>query len=210
MKNLIIVGAGDFSLEIYSWLPNAIGYNKEWKFKGFLDDNLQALENTFCTEKILGKIEAYQPDAADVFVCGIAEANVKQKVEKTIGQKGGVFVNLIHSSVVMLGNIKLGAGVIIAPHCFISNSVVLGNHVVINVNTSIGHNVEIGDYTQVSGNTDITGYVKIGQSVFMSSSVTVIPKIVIEDNVRIGAGSVVIKHVKKNKTVFGNPAREIL
>jgi serine acetyltransferase len=37
----------------------------------------------------------------------------------------------------------------------------------------------------------------------------VIPKIVVEDDSKVGAGSVVIKRIKSRTTVFGNPAKII-
>jgi acetyltransferase-like isoleucine patch superfamily enzyme len=54
---------------------------------------------------------------------------------------------------------------------------------------------------------EIGGHVNLGKSVFVGSKATVIPTIKIEDFAVIGAGSVVVKKVKKGTTVFGNPAK---
>lgn len=49
--------------------------------------------------------------------------------------------------------------------------------------------------------------VSIGNNVWVAANVTILPGIVIGDNVVIGAGSVVTKSIPSNKVVVGNPAR---
>jgi acetyltransferase-like isoleucine patch superfamily enzyme len=56
---------------------------------------------------------------------------------------------------------------------------------------------------------DLGGHVIIGKKVFIGTKATIIPKIEIEDNSIVGAGSVVIRKVKSKTTVFGNPAKVI-
>ena len=47
MKNLILICAGGFGREIAAWAPNCIGYNKDWKIKGFIDSDVN---NAFCID----------------------------------------------------------------------------------------------------------------------------------------------------------------
>lgn len=49
----------------------------------------------------------------------------------------------------------------------------------------------------------------IHEKVFIDSKATILPQKEIEQNSIIGAGSVVIRKVKSNTTVFGNPAKRI-
>ena len=49
----------------------------------------------------------------------------------------------------------------------------------------------------------------IGDNVSVGANVVIIGNITIGDNVVIGAGSVVVKDIPNNKTVAGNPAKEI-
>jgi serine acetyltransferase len=44
----------------------------------------------------------------------------------------------------------------------------------------------------------------------MHTSSVLVPKRYLEDNVTINAGSIVIRDVPKNKTMMGNPAKELL
>ena len=211
MKNLIIIGAGDWGLEVWSWLEQAKGCNTEWKFKGFLDNNPNALDNiNFCNAILLGSEDTYTVEEEDVFICTIANTVVKEGVANKILGKGAIFTNLIHESVIFFKNITLGKGIVLSPNCVVSNSCVVGNHVSINLGTTLGHDVVIGDFCQINSQCDITGHVKIGSSVFIGSSVVIIPNVKIGNNVKIGAGSVVLRSIKDDKSVFGNPAKEIM
>ena len=44
MKNLIIIGAGGMGRTVYSNALESVGSGKEFVVKGFIDDNLQALD----------------------------------------------------------------------------------------------------------------------------------------------------------------------
>jgi len=211
MKNLILVGAGDWGLEIWSWIENAIGNGLEFEFKGFLDKNRNALDNfNYCTSKVLGNPNEYIPQINDVFVCTIGEPNIKESVTKSILDKGGVFINLIHDSAIFFKNISLGTGIIISPNCILSNNCIIGNHTSFNLSCTIGHDVEIGDFCQLNSQCDLTGHVKLGNKVFLGSRVSIIPRVTIPDNCIIGAGSVVFRNIKTAGTYVGNPAKRLI
>jgi UDP-3-O-[3-hydroxymyristoyl] glucosamine N-acyltransferase len=72
----------------------------------------------------------------------------------------------------------------------------------------IAHNVEIGEYTYIMGHSAIAGSVKIGKNCWIAPSL-ILNKISIGDNVTIGFGSNVLKSVRSNTTVMGNPASQI-
>ncbi len=211
MKNLILVGASDWGLEVFSWLKHTKEFNKVWTFKGFLDDDKYKLLNKTYTEpfKILSSIVEYNIEENDVFVCTIAQPIVKKKVVEILLSKGAKFINLIHPTAIINDNATIGLGNIISAFCVLSNEVKIHNHIGINLSCTIGHNVIIEDYCQLSSQCDLTGYVKLYKGVFLGSKVSVIPKIILEENVTVGAGSVVIRKVKAQQTVFGNPAKKI-
>lgn len=211
MKNLIIIGASDWGIEVFSWLDHLSQFNREWKFKGFLDDNLGALDGKkgVGSLRVLDTIIAYEIQLNDVFICAIANPIIKEKLVEIINRKGGEFINLIHPSVIFYKNNSIGVGNIICPYTVISNSVCLGNHIGINIGVSIGHDVEIGDFCQISSQCDLTGYVKLDKCVFLGSSVSIKPKVKVGANSYLGVGSIVLRNIKENSKVFGNPAKKI-
>ena len=210
MKQLIIIGAGDLGLEVWAWLEHAKGFNTEWQFKGFLDNNLNALAHvSYCDAKILGSEDTYVVEADDVFICAIGNTLVKEIVANKIITKGGIFTNLIHQSVIFFKQITLGKGIILSPNCLVSNSCIIGDQVFVNVGCTLGHDISIGNFCHINCQCDITGHSKIGNGVFIGSSVAIIPKVIIGNNVKIGAGSIVLNSVSDEKTIFGNPARKV-
>ena len=210
MKQLLLVGAGDWGREVYSWLSDAQGFGTEWSVKGFLDGNPAALTGrAACEHQVISAPHAYEPVADDVFVCAIANPIAKAKVVEQLLAKGAQFISLIHKSVIFYDEVTVGAGCILAPNVVIGCQAMIQDHVGINIGCSIGHNVEIGRCTQLSCQIDLTGYVKLGERVFVGSSACVIPNIRVGDQATVGAGSVVLQDVEAATTVFGNPARVI-
>jgi UDP-3-O-[3-hydroxymyristoyl] glucosamine N-acyltransferase len=56
---------------------------------------------------------------------------------------------------------------------------------------------------------EISGSSIIGKNVWIAPGAKINNGIIVDDNVFIGIGSVVIRNVSKNKVVFGIPAKEI-
>ncbi|MBU3570701.1 serine O-acetyltransferase [Priestia aryabhattai] len=82
------------------------------------------------------------------------------------------------------------------------NGIVIGNNVRVGTNFNIFQQVTIGKKGE--------GYPIIGNDVWIYPGSKVIGNIVIEDNVIVGANSIVYKNVKAKKVVAGIPAKEIL
>lgn len=87
MKKLIIVGAGGMGRKVFVCLRRLNEINKKWDIKGFIDDNLNALEDKKCDLKIIGKISEWVPKEEEVFVMGISEPSVKKKVAEMLTKR---------------------------------------------------------------------------------------------------------------------------
>ena len=73
VSNLIIVSAGKFAREVYTWAQQAIDAGTPWVIKGFLDDRADALRGFNYPAPILGSVENYEPKAGDLFLAAIGE-----------------------------------------------------------------------------------------------------------------------------------------
>jgi len=64
-----------------------------------------------------------------------------------------------------------------------------------------------GEFTSLMANVDVAGNVHIGSRCFLGSNATIVPGRRLGDDVTVGAGSVVVHHIKDGTKVFGNPAK---
>lgn len=67
MKNLVIIGAGGMGRTMYNIALECLGFKTEFQIKGFLDDDLSALDGFDGYPPVLGKVSDYEIDADDVF-----------------------------------------------------------------------------------------------------------------------------------------------
>lgn len=206
MKTLLIIGAGGFGREVLAWAQQTFDFGSEWAFGGFLDDNPQALEGFGYGERVIGSVATYQPRESDFFLCAVGNPRIKKILVESILGKGGNFATLVHPSVIMGNHVTLGRGVILCPRVVLTSDIVVGDFVSLNVGTAVGHDVVIGDWSQTSAFCDLTGFTRLGRSVLMGSHASLLPRRKVGDYAVVGAGSLVVRDVKKGETVFGVPA----
>ena len=107
-------------------------------------------------------------------------------------------------SVVIGDNVEIGANTTIERGTI--EDTIIEKGVKIDDLCQISHNAHIGENTKVITNTSIYGSVKVGKNCYISTSI-IRNQLTIGDNVIIGMGSVVVRDVRDNAIVYGNPAR---
>lgn len=206
---LIIAGAGGMGREVFSWLSHAIKDKKDYEIIGFIDDNPEALGHTKYPVRVIGNIADYQPKVDESLVVSILNPSIRKRIVASLIKKNAVFYTLIHPSVIMGNNVKIGRGSIICPNCILTNDIDVGEFVFINTSSTIGHDAIIGNFSSINGKVEITGNVKVGEGCLFGVGAKVIPERQIGDSAIVGAGSVVIRNVPAGVSVFGNPAKKI-
>ena len=208
MYNIIIVGAGGFAREIYYWANDT--FSKEnYKIKGFLSFNQKELDGHNIKVGIIGNDDNYKIEKNDRFIIAIGDIDIKKRAVNRLKKRGAKFISLIHPTTLIIPTAKIGEGVVICPHCLISDNVQLGNFVMMNTYSSCGHDVQVGKYCILSPYVALNGFVKLENEVFVGTHATVIPYKKVGFQAKISANSVVMRNVPSKCMVFGVPGKNI-
>jgi sugar O-acyltransferase (sialic acid O-acetyltransferase NeuD family) len=208
MKKLIIIGAGGMGRTIYSNALESVGYGEKFVVKGFIDDNLAALDVFENYPPIVGTIRDYQPQPDDVFVSSIGGASRRACMEEII-RRGGEFMELIHETARIYQNAKLGKGNFIGAFSVIGNDAVVGDYNMIQSYTVIGHDAHIGNWNRIDTHVTCVGGIVIEDEVNIHTGAVISHNVSVGTGAHVGALSFVIRKVKPGTTVCGNPAKKL-
>ncbi len=201
MKDLIIVCAGGFGREVY-YMAKSIG---KWNIKGFIDDNLKALEGVSIALPIIGTIEDWEPAENEVFALGVSTPKTKEAIVQKMKAKGARFETLIAPHSRIIETTTIGEGCIISGS--VGDCVKIGNFVNV-MGSMIGQDSEIGDFSTKTGFTNIAS-AKLGRRVFVGSHAVILNGKKVGDDAFVCAGSICFSNVKAGTKVFGNPAKKM-
>lgn len=212
--DLVIYGAGGFGKEIACLLHHQMpdSFRETYRFIGFVDDG-KPIDTPIKYGNILGGvsfINEFKGELAVVF--SIAQPEVLKGALDKIIKKDIIYPNVISPGVVIYDQISLemGKGNVIVNGCRISCDVTLGDFNLFNGFVAIGHDVVIGDRNIFGPSSRISGDVNIGNGNFFGLNSAVLQGLIIGDEIRLGAGSILMKNARYPKTLyFGNPARKI-
>jgi sugar O-acyltransferase (sialic acid O-acetyltransferase NeuD family) len=208
MKNLIIIGAGGMGRTIYSNALESIGYGDAFGIKGFIDDNLAALDGYEGYPPIIGTIKDYLPQEGDVFVSSIGGSARRSCMEEII-RRGGEFIELIHNTARIYQNVRLGKGNFIGAYTVIGNEAVVGDYNMIQSYTVIGHDARIGNWNRIDTHVTCVGGIVIEDETNIHTSAVINHGVTVGTGAHVGALSFVIRKVKPGTTVCGNPAKKL-
>lgn len=205
-----MVGASNFGRELESWLNLIPANERNWEFSGYLHTytDKSPLEGFPSDFQIVGEWENFTFRENDLCIISLADCYWKEKVFMHLKNKVKFFTFISPDAIIGKYN-EIGEGSVICPRSLLSTNVKLGKCVTINCGTQIGHDVKVGDFSSLMSQIEIGGGAEILNKAFIGSGASILPKIRIETEGIVGAGSVVIKNVRMKTTVFGNPAKVI-
>ena len=208
MKNLVIIGAGGMGRTLYDIAKECLGFGSEFQIKGFIDDNLNALDDFENYTPVLDKISEYVPEEEDVFTFSIGGASRRKCIESLI-ERGAEFINLIHSTARIGTNVIMGKGNIIGPFTTLGADCRIGDYNMIQSYTVIGHDAVIGNFNRIDTHVTCVGGIKILNETNIHTGAVINHKVTVKDRAKVGACSFVIRSVKEDTTVLGCPAKRI-
>jgi len=123
-------------------------------------------------------------------------ANVYPSANIDPSSKVGAYAEIGH-------NVKIGKNTSIGFGAFIPENVEIGNNVFIGPCVVFTND----KYAPSKGKWRDDPPTQVLDGVSIGANSTILPSLIIGENSKIGAGSVVTKNVNKNSVVYGNPAK---
>jgi sugar O-acyltransferase (sialic acid O-acetyltransferase NeuD family) len=204
-RNLYLIGAGELAREVESWISLDEEFLNYWNIIGFLDRNLQALDNYPSDFKVVGVPEDFHFEKNDFAIMCVANPLIKERIIKKIKSKVKI-ISYVSPYAIVAKFVTIGEGSLICPNCIISTNTEIEKYTTINCGTLIGHDCKVGEYSSLMANVDLGGHVTIGKKCFLGTKTTIIPQRKIGDEITLGAGAVAMRNLKQKGTYVGNPA----
>lgn len=209
MKHLIIIGAGGMGRTFYDMARESVGYGLEYDIAGFIDDDTKQLDNFENYPPIISTITDYNPKADDLFICSIGGTSRRKCMEDII-QKGGRFLTMIHKTARIGSNVQIGEGTIVGAFTTIGADAKVGKYNMIQSYTVIGHDSCIGDFNRIDTHVTLVGGTIVENDTDIHTAAMISHKVTVETGARVAACSFVIRRVKADTTVMGNPAKRLV
>lgn len=210
MKDLVIIGAGDFGREIANVVEriNAFGDEQEWNLIGFIDDNESIQDHIIDGYPVLGTIQYLNGSTKEVFaICSLGVSKTRRKVIGKIVNPLVKFATLIDPDARVYRDAEVGAGSIICGGSILAINTKIGKHVIVNLNCSLGHDDIIKDYCVVNPGVNVSGKVVVGPCSDLGTGAKVIQGLTIGPEVTVGAGGVVVRDLLEPGTYVGIPVK---
>lgn len=206
MKDRIIIIGGGSLLNVCSEI---IKLNKN-QIYGYINNNISIYPNTFKV-KYLGNIKSLTNNHINKFKFILAVGDNFKRMETyeyLLNKfKKIKLVNLIHPSVLIGHNVKIGHGNIICPNTNININTQIGNFCIFNSNNSIDHDNLISNFISTGPGVTTGGHVIIKDSVFLGMNSSVKNNITMDKNSILAGGSFLRKNAKKNSIYSGVPSK---
>lgn len=208
MKDLIIAGAGGAGRETLWYIKEINAISPTWNIKGFIDDTKDTLNGAAGEYDIIGTINDWQPSENEVFAAAIYDSIGRLSVVEKLKSKGAEFATIIHPTMHISEFAEIGEGCILGPRGALSTNTKIGEFCYMQ-GSVVGHDVTIGKFCDMAYNAFMGGFSSMGDYSYMGVHSVLLPHKKIGNNSYVGAGSVVIKNVRDNTRVFGNPAKKM-
>ena len=198
MKDLAIIGSGDFAREIAAVVERINQEKETWNLLGFLDEEKSA--GTKVDEyPVLGGISWLDEHPDTYVICSTGTGRIRKKIiEEELRGKKVKFATLIDPGAVLIKDCKIGEGSLVSAGCVLAINSTVGNHVIVNLSCTLGHD-----------SVNISGKVILEECVDVGTGTKIIQGKNVCQGVTLGAGSVVVKDITEAGTYVGVPAKRI-
>ncbi len=203
MKSLIILGTGVHAGEMAHIVERCNRQVPTWELLGHIAPKAVG-QTEFAGNPVLGSAEDIDglltkyPDAALV---------ADNEFPKSVPVSSERLATLIAPDCFVHPTARIGRGCVFYPGAFIGLQAVVGDRVFALSGATINHDNVIEDEVVFASRVTLAGFVHVERQVYLGQNCSIRQYLRIGRNAMIGMGAVVVKEVKPNAVMVGNPAR---
>lgn len=205
MKNLLIWGANDQAIVTLDCAEMMKQYDNI-EIMCFKEVHQCRNFNKPIYNEVDVNLEQFLPLFDEVIVA-TGNNYLREEKIKILNKLNIPLATIIHPSAIISAYAKVEAGCTILAQSVIHTNAYVKSGCIINTGVIVEHDCIIQEYVNLCPNVSIAGHTEIGKRTFVGIGSTIIDQITIENDVIVGAGSVVIKDILSNCKVMGVPTK---
>mgnify|MGYP001028446268 CR=1 FL=1 len=196
MKNLIIVGTGDYALVAYHFLKNeksyrVIAFSEERNYIRF--HKIEGLPNIPFEEL---EFKAHPEDTLLLIAIGPNKVNtVRERLYLNAKAKGYSFVKYISPEASVWDAEAIGENSFIFPKCVVEPFAKVGNNSVLWSGVVLAHHSEVKDHCFLAPGVCISGRSVIGSNSFIGINATIRDNVTVGEKCIVGGGALIKKNI---------------
>ena len=208
---MVIIGAGEHAREVAEILRHQAQQSNDLSLVGFVVDDPANHPKTISDLPVLGDWSWFEEvDRSELaVVCAIGSPQLRKQLAERAVSKELRFTNAVSPLAYISPEAKIGAGVMIFPHVFLSLDSFIADHAVLNAGATVSHDSQVGRYGTLAPGVHLAGNVSVGEGCSLGIGSSVMNGVSIGEWSVVGAGAVVIRNLGDNVTAVGVPARVI-
>jgi sugar O-acyltransferase (sialic acid O-acetyltransferase NeuD family) len=209
VKRAVIIGAGGHAREVHDIFAASRQSGAEVEVVGFIDE--VGSRASMCGLPILGGFEWFNGvDPSEIgVICAVGTPKLSKVLVEKAQSMNLQFVSAVSPLACISPTAKIGRGVIVFPHVFVSCDVTVGDYATLNVASTVSHDAQVGDFSNVSPGAHLAGNATLGQGCFVGMGANIIQGVSVGSWSVVGAGAVVLDDVPPKVTAAGVPARVV-
>lgn len=141
-----------------------------------------------------------------LFLIGIGDNTARRKIDEKYPLH---YLTLIHPSVVIGSDVKIGEGTVVMAGAVINSGSRIGRHCIINTGATVDHDCVIQDFVHISPGAHLGGSVEVGDGSWIGIGACVKNNLTICENSTIGTGAAVVDDITESGIYVGVPARRM-
>ncbi|SMB89455.1 transferase hexapeptide repeat containing protein [Hymenobacter roseosalivarius DSM 11622] len=203
---VVLIGGGDLAQQLAHYIQT---YDSQAEVVGFVDDFAVEGEQRFgipCLGPIAALPDLYAQRQLDAVLLSIGynHRETRQQLFEEL-RLMIPFYTFVHPTAFIDASATVGEGCCIGPHTVLEQRTIIEPNVFLYGGVNVSHDSKIGAHTFVAPSVAIAGFVRVGRRCFLGLHSTIVERVNITDDVVIGAGALVLRHLTKPGLYMGVP-----